>query len=338
MTMAEPRISVVLPVYNGMPYLPQAVGGILDQGVNGFELLVINDGSSDGSAQWLDALQDPRVRVVHQPNAGLAATLNRAIAQARGEYIVRQDQDDVSLAGRLQAQVDFLDANPEVAMVGAAAEVWEGAVRTERRMAPAPDNASLQMELLFSNPFVHSSVALRRAAVQTVGGYTEDRARQPPEDYELWSRLARRYRLANLPETLLAYREVPGSMTRSGPNPFAHKMTTISGENLAAAAGVAETAPAVRALAALMQGCYADAPPGVSLGAMQSVLRAALRGTAARCGASPGQLDAAERWRMRQLRFRHADWQLGGMPSRLLQGTAGRALKAAALRLLKRTA
>ena len=123
--------------------------------------------------------------------------------------------------------------------------------KTERTHDHPADNAALQFELLFDNPFVHSSMMLRKSALDIVGGYTKDPVRQPPEDYELWSRIARLYKVANLTERLTIYREVPRSMSRASLNPFAEKVLLISAENLAHAAGDMRPVQAHRDIAAL---------------------------------------------------------------------------------------
>ena len=236
--MTYPQVSVVLSVHNGAADLPKAIDTILSQSFTDFELIAINNGSSDGTAAVLDGLRDARVRVVHQVDMGLAAALNRGISLARGRYIARQDHDDWAKPTRLQKQVAFLEAHPDCALVGTRAEIWVGDRRTKRMHDHPTDDAALQFDLLFDNPFVHSSIMLRKSALDLVGPYTTDPARQPPEDYELWSRIARRYRVANLPERLTIYREVPNSMSRERATPFIERTVTISAENLAAAVGL----------------------------------------------------------------------------------------------------
>jgi hypothetical protein len=234
-----PRVSVVLSVHNGAADLPKAIDTILTQTFTDFELIAINNGSSDGTAAVLDGLRDPRLRVIHQDDMGLAAALNRGIALARGEFIARQDHDDWAKPTRLEKQVAFMDACPDCALVGTRAEIWAGDRKTRRVHDHPTDNAALQFELLFDNPFVHSSILVRKSALDVVGCYATDAARQPPEDYELWSRIARRFRVANLAERLTIYREVPNSMSRKRSTSFVDKIVAISAENIAAAAGAA---------------------------------------------------------------------------------------------------
>ncbi|CAG1023246.1 glycosyltransferase EpsE [Methylococcales bacterium] len=233
-------ITVLMPVYNGAADLRKAIDTILSQTYTQFEFLIINDGSKDESALLLDAIDDPRVKVVHQENMGLAATLNRGISLARGRYIARQDQDDLSHPNRLEKQLSYMEAHPECGLLGSRAEIWVGDQPTDRTHDHPTEHGILSFDLLFNNPFVHSSVMLRKETVLSLGGYSTDPLRQPPEDYELWSRMARHCKVANLPERLLIYREVPQSMSRSGPNPFLDRLVTISAENLAFANGLSE--------------------------------------------------------------------------------------------------
>jgi cellulose synthase/poly-beta-1,6-N-acetylglucosamine synthase-like glycosyltransferase len=236
-TVSAPAVSVIMSVYNGARDMPAAVRSILDQSFSDFELIAIDNGSfkDDTRAVLNDlATADQRLRVVAlDTNIGLAGALNHGIGLARGRYIARQDHDDISRPTRLAQQVAFLDANSRVGLLGTRAEIWMGDEPTERVHDHPTDNATLQFDLLANNPFVHSSVMLRRAALEKVGLYTTDAARQPPEDFELWSRIARHYDIANLPERLLVYREMPASMSREGANPFLDKLIVISAENLA---------------------------------------------------------------------------------------------------------
>src|ERR1700722_6903946 len=123
---SNPTVSVVLSVRNGGSDLPQALGTILNQSFTDFELIAINNGSTDGTREFLDQIGEPRVRVFHQEDKGLAAALNRGITLARGRYVARQDHDDLADLSRIAKQVEFLDAHPEHALVGTCAEIWIG--------------------------------------------------------------------------------------------------------------------------------------------------------------------------------------------------------------------
>ena len=297
-----PDVSVVLSVRNGGADLPRAIATILTQSFADLELIAIDNGSSDETAGFLDGIKDPRVRVFHQEDAGLAAALNRGISLARGRYIARQDHDDWALPARIEKQVRFLDAHPDTALIGTCAEIWIGDSATGRFHDHPADDAALRFELLFNNPFVHSSVMIRKAALDEVGGYTTDPARQPPEDYELWSRIARRFRLANLPERLTIYREVPSSMSREGAHPFKRKLVLLSAENLAAVSGLVQPEQIHIDIAALVH----DLPDMLSrrpdLTAMCEVLADAGRKIGG--GAPSADIDArVARW-TRQLQYR----------------------------------
>lgn len=231
----NPVISVVLPVYNGGKYLEAAIDSILSQTYENFEVIAINDGSTDDSTSIIQSFADNRIKFFDQKNMGLAATLNRAIRLANGRYIARQDADDLSLPTRFEKQVAFLEANPAYGMVGTWATIWEETRETDRAHRHPPDDLTLKFDLLFDNPFVHSSVMIAKRVIDTVGLYATDESRQPPEDYELWSRIARRFKVANIPEILQIYREVPTSVCRSAT--FVEKTVNISIENIAALTG-----------------------------------------------------------------------------------------------------
>lgn len=251
---ATPTVSIILPTYNCTEYVGEAIESMLRQSFTEFELIVIDDGSKDDTLSAVRRYDDPRMQVHSQSNRGLAATLNRGIGLARGRYIARQDQDDVSLPERLGKQVAYLEAHPNCGLLGTWAEIWQERRRTERAHRHPADNASLKFELLLNNPFVHSSVMIRKAVLERVGGYSTESERQPPEDFELWSRIARESDVANLPEFLHRYREIVGSMSRHGPSPFLDHLVSISAENVAWASGEPPNHPQVVNIAALAHG------------------------------------------------------------------------------------
>jgi len=313
-----PLVSVVLPVYNGAAYLREAIDSILAQTYSTFELIIINDGSKDDSASIIAQFDDPRIRTFSQANQGLAATLNRGIGLAQGAYIARQDQDDISLPQRLEKQVAFLQAHPEHGMVGSWAGIMVGERGTTRAHRHPADDLSLKFELLFTNPFVHSSMMIRREVFSTVGIYATDASRQPPEDFELWSRVARAYKVANVPEILVTYREVPHSMSRIGPSPFLEHAVAISAENIAFITGRPLDDQDVIDLAALEHCAYHRFSLRMHLPVVSRLLFEAADKLARVSGAESGPVRELARARFDVFRRRYLKYRYGAVAGTVL--------------------
>lgn len=195
-----------MPVFNGARYLRQAVDSILRQSFTDLELLLIDDGSSDGSADIINSYSDPRMRLVRNgANLGLIETLNRGLLLARGRYLARMDCDDISHPQRLALQVRFMERHPDVAACG----TWIKAFGSQRFVKRYPLSDDLiRAHLLFENALAHPSVMLRRELFLSQRlFYHADYARA--EDYELWARVPRHFKLANLDRILLYYRQHP---------------------------------------------------------------------------------------------------------------------------------
>ena len=200
------RISVLMSVYNNEATVSDSIASIAAQTYADWELLLVDDKSTDGSlrilADW--ARRDSRIRLIqNERNMGLAASLNRALAEARGEYVARMDGDDISLPHRFEKQVAFLDAHPEHAIVGSSAlvfdreGVWE--TRTCKELPQKED-------FLWGTQFIHPSVMMRREALLAVGGYRVCRDTLRTEDYDLFMRMyAHGFTGYNLSEPLLRY-------------------------------------------------------------------------------------------------------------------------------------
>lgn len=206
-TVPAPRISVLLTVYNAEEYVADAVESILGQSYPDFELLIVDDGSTDGSLDRLRELaaRDARIRLESRPNTGLVPALNELLEVARGEYLARMDADDVSREDRFERQLAFLDAHPEVVCLGTATDQIDERSRLIRRPPLATTDHAIQEELLSGhNPLCHPTVMMRASVVRQVGGY--DPASFPAEDLDLWLRMGEAGRLANLPERLVCYR------------------------------------------------------------------------------------------------------------------------------------
>ena len=196
-----------MPVYNARRFLTEAVESVLGQTLGDFELLIVDDGSTDGSTEVLRRLagRDRRIRLVVRENRGLIASLNEMIGMAGGDLIARMDADDVSLPGRFAAQVEYLDAHPEVICLGGS-ERWIDEVGHPLLVNRRPtDDAAIQEQALSGIcPMCHPTVMMRREAVLGVGGY--DPTMHNAEDLDLWLRMGEVGRLANLEEVVLDYR------------------------------------------------------------------------------------------------------------------------------------
>lgn len=206
-----PLVSILMPVYKTAPYLREAMDSMLSQTFTDFELIVLDDCSPDNAEEILDSYTDPRiVRYKGEKNAGLSNVLNVGIGMARGKYIARMDSDDLSMPERLQIQVDYLEAHPDIDLVsvgmqlfGAKDEVW---LREQ-------DPEKVKIIALFHSPILHASSMWRRDSFEKRGL----RFRQemvPAEDYDLWTRaLVKGLRLVNLRQVLYKYRIHPEQAT-----------------------------------------------------------------------------------------------------------------------------
>ena len=209
MTECIPIASVILPVFNAALYVEEAVCSILNQSFSDFELLIINDGSSDESETILRRLaqQDRRIKLIHREHKGLIQTLNEGIYLARGEYIVRMDADDFSQPSRLEKQINFLKKNPGISVCGCSIEIyekpgfyWKVPIKHEAIMA----------RMLFECCLFHpTTILLRKFVVSELGIYAQDKV--GAEDYDLWQRMGAsgHVRFANLAEPLVRYRTHP---------------------------------------------------------------------------------------------------------------------------------
>jgi glycosyltransferase involved in cell wall biosynthesis len=202
-----PRVSVIMAVYNAGPFLTAAVESVLRQSFLDFELIVADDGSTDGSGTVLEqfAADDHRIRLVRQQNLGHAPTLNKLAGMATGEFLARMDADDVCLPDRFERQVALLDDQPAVGVLGGFYEIIDHAGRPLRVMEQPTADADLQEICLTGRvPICHPLVMMRRNLFEQVGGYRPDL--DPAEDLDLWLRMGEISELACLDQVLLRYR------------------------------------------------------------------------------------------------------------------------------------
>lgn len=209
----KPNVTVLMSVFDGARHLRAAIKSVLDQTQEDFELLIIDDGSTDSSAAIVARFKDSRIRLLRQTNRGLVASLNRGISEARGSLIARLDADDLSNPTRLEKQSAFLDAHPAIVMVGSSVAVLDSENRALGSYQLLLNDPELRAELLLRNPFAHGSVMYRTSEVRSVNGYRKEYPHA--EDYDLWRRLARVGKMANIADLLYTYRENPAGVSHS---------------------------------------------------------------------------------------------------------------------------
>ncbi|MGM9837770.1 MAG: glycosyltransferase family 2 protein [Paludibacteraceae bacterium] len=214
--MTQPRISILLPAYNAARYLREAVESMLMQTYRDFELLLLNDGSTDSTEQIALELanSDERIRYIRNPhNVGLANTLNRGLSLAQGEFIARMDADDISLPTRLETQVRYLDAHPDVMLCSCAIQQF-GA--SDKLMVGREEFEQVKVDMLFASAIGHASSVWRRAFFENNNlFFNQDEF--PAEDYGLWTRAVFYGKLVNIPDVLYRYRIYPEQVTATDP-------------------------------------------------------------------------------------------------------------------------
>jgi len=213
MSTSTPAVSVLMPVHNAGRFLAPALDSILAQTFSDFELIAIDDGSTDDSGKVLTefAARDGRIRVFTQENRGIVATLNRALELARAPLIARMDADDLSRPDRFAKQAAYLREHPDVAVLSGAMDVIDESGAHLRVAAFPTDPDAVARELLHRSCVCHPAVMARANALRSVGGYRAN-ARHA-EDYDLWLRITEAGRVANLPDVLLSYRVHPQAIS-----------------------------------------------------------------------------------------------------------------------------
>lgn len=211
-----PRVSVVMPAYNAEKYIRDSIESILSQTFTDFEFIILDDGSTDATASIIQSYKDGRICFYpNERNMGVAATLNRGLELAHGEYIARMDSDDISLPERFERQVAYLDMHQDIAVLGSDLETFcdTGSLGI-RVLSHSPDK--LKEDLFFFCGMAHPSIMMRRDIILALGGYDLDY--DGLEDYELWCRVTERYKISTLPEVLFRYRMHSGQVTKN-PSP-----------------------------------------------------------------------------------------------------------------------
>lgn len=202
-----PKISVILSAYNAEKYIRQAIGSILSQTMRDFEFFIVNDASTDSTAEIISSFNDSRIiRIENKTNKGAIESLNACMNLAKGEYIARMDADDISMPQRFKRQADFLDNNSETGMCGSWIKTF-GPTKNYIHKYPC-SHADIKFMMLTNNPFPHPGMMLRKKLFDKFKlRYKQDTF--PAEDYDFWERAIRCFKTANIPEVLLHYRFHP---------------------------------------------------------------------------------------------------------------------------------
>ena len=212
-----PKISVIIPAYNAMTYLPETMATVLNQTVADFEVIVVNDGSSDETEQWVAQLVDPRVKLISQKNQGLAAARNTGIDHAKGEYLAFLDADDLWESTKLEKQVRCLEENPEVGLV----YTWSALINEQGiltgRVFKSHAEGNVWKTLIGYNIVWCGSVAMvRRSCFDRVGAFDRQLSSfNNGEDWDMWLRIAAEYPFKVIKEPLVYYRQCLSSASRN---------------------------------------------------------------------------------------------------------------------------
>lgn len=212
MIMVQPAISVLMPAFNAEKYIGAAIESVLTQSFTNFELVIVDDGSTDGTARIIAGFADQRIRAVSQSNQGIAAALNKGLALSRAPLVARFDADDICLPHRLQVQYDFMTSHPDYILIGSDADFIDrdnNYVFTYQ--PPWHSNDAIQASDKMKCPFIHSSVLYRKEPVLQEGGYNIHA--YAFEDHLLWLKILKKGKACNIPKVLLQVRLNPESIT-----------------------------------------------------------------------------------------------------------------------------
>ncbi len=232
MTLKNPVVSVIIPVYNKRKYIRQTINSVLRQDFDNFEILVVDDGSTDDSLQEIQAYIDPRMRVFSQSNAGVERARNFGYSLSSGSFITFLDADDLMSVDRLTKQLGHFKANEELVLVGTWANVIDHSGKVIGSICPPTSSSAVQLGQLFRNQFVSSSVMVRRRVITDGFVFNEKRGKRFAEDFDLWNRISKNGLVANIPEKLTSYRRLSVSRSQTGDSSLLESARDISAESL----------------------------------------------------------------------------------------------------------
>lgn len=228
--MSESRVTVLMPAHNAVSYVPASVRSILNQTFSDFEFIIIDDASSDDTGNVVRQFGDSRIRYFrNEQNLGVARTLNQGLDLAKGEYIVRADADDICLPWRIERQVKFMDAHPEIGVSGSRVRLFGSELPVVNRCPVGSD--IVKAYLLLDNPLIHPSVIMRKKALDKHNLRYDPRFARS-EDFDLWSRAADCFTIDNVPEVLVKMRCHAGSVTSTASDAMTHQTEMILARNL----------------------------------------------------------------------------------------------------------
>jgi glycosyltransferase involved in cell wall biosynthesis len=212
MDLNNPKVTVLMPAYNAGKYIGEAIASVLEQSFTDFELLIINDGSTDDTEKIIRSFHDPRIVLISQQNKGVSAALNLGLSHAHAPYIARFDADDVCLPNRLKVQYEFITAYPEYTIIGSAVDYMDADGHFIFTHHPEGHlNEEIQQLKYSICPFIHSSVFYKKEAVVNNGGYNEHAYTY--EDHFLWVNILKNEKACNLSQALIKVRLNPESIT-----------------------------------------------------------------------------------------------------------------------------
>lgn len=225
------KVSVIMPVYNAENYLKEAMDSILRQTYKNFEFIIINDSSTDSTEKIIHSFADKRIKYYkNHRNLGVAKTLNKGIKLASGEYIARMDSDDISLARRIEKQVEFMNQHPEVVVLGTGIEVFGDNLSSYNRSF-STESEKIKLDLLFASAFAHPSVMIRKRIIDQESYYYNFEY-EGIEDYELWWRIIKRYEIATIKDCLLKYRVHDFQVTKSYTDIYKKRLRKLKNKQL----------------------------------------------------------------------------------------------------------
>lgn len=230
MDTSNPLVSVIIPVYNKRRFIKETIDSVVKQSYQNFEIIVVDDGSTDHSMDIVNSLSDSRLRVFSQPNSGVERARNYGFSKSAGSFITFQDADDLMSQDRLEKQIDYFVSNEALVLVGTWANVIDVSGNVIGSICPPTSNDALRLAHIFRNQFVSSSVMIRKTAISPHLVFNETRNLYFSEDYDLWLRLAGEGTVVNIPEKLTSYRRLKSSRSQDDRGSLTKSARQISAE------------------------------------------------------------------------------------------------------------